>query len=163
MDEDAWSCHNGWLCFTKQAYVNDVATLHVSSALKKEPSTMNVAAYRLICTFLGGTGVLLGAFGAHALKQRLEPAMLNAFETGVRYQLVHALALGLACSWPAEADGRWLQWGCALLVCGTLLFSGSLYVLALTGIRAVGAITPIGGLAWLAAWACLFVALKRGA
>ena len=102
-----------------------------------------------------GSAVALGAFGAHALKARLSPEMLAAYETGVRYQMFHALAL-LAVAWAAT---RWpgaattsAGW---LFVAGTLLFSGSLYALSLTGVRSVGAVTPIGGVAWLIGWGCL--------
>jgi uncharacterized membrane protein YgdD (TMEM256/DUF423 family) len=99
--------------------------------------------------------VALGAFGAHALKARLDADLLALFETGVRYQMAHALALlavGWACTrWPGTAvtASGWL------FVAGTVFFSGSLYTLALTGVRWLGAITPIGGVAWLAAWLCL--------
>ena len=96
-----------------------------------------------------------GAFGAHGLKARLSPEMLATFETGARYQMYHALALlavGWACTrWPGAAVNA-SGW---LFVAGTLLFSGSLYALALTGTRALGAITPFGGLAFLAGWLCL--------
>ena len=99
--------------------------------------------------------VALGAFGAHGLKHRLAPEMLAVFETGVRYQMYHALALlavGWACTrWPGTvvtASG-WL------FVAGTVIFSGSLYVLALSGVRWLGAITPVGGLAFLGGWLCL--------
>jgi uncharacterized membrane protein YgdD (TMEM256/DUF423 family) len=102
-----------------------------------------------------GLAVALGAFGAHALKARLSPEMLAVYETGVRYQLTHALAL-LAVAWavtrwpgPAVTASGWL------FVAGTLLFSGSLYALALTGVRGLGAVTPIGGIAWLVGWGCL--------
>ena len=99
--------------------------------------------------------VALGAFGAHALKTRLDADLLAVFETGVRYQMTHALALlavGWACTrWPGPAVNA-SGW---LFVAGTLLFSGSLYMVSLTDIRSLGAITPLGGLAWLAAWLCL--------
>lgn len=106
--------------------------------------------------------VALGAFGAHALKARLSPDMLAAFEVGVRYQMVHALALlavGWACTrWagPALTTSGWL------FVAGTVVFSGSLYALALSGTRWLGAVTPIGGVAWLAAWLLLAWAAWRG-
>lgn len=110
-----------------------------------------------------GLGVAFGAFGAHALKARLAPDLLASYEVGVRYQLVHALAL-LAVAW---AGTRWpgsavtaSGW---LFVAGTLLFSGSLYALSLSGMRWLGAITPIGGVAWLAGWACLAWGAWRGA
>jgi len=106
--------------------------------------------------------VALGAFGAHALKARLDPNLLTVFETGVRYQMVHALAL-LAVGW------AWTRWPGSLVsasgwlfVAGTVLFSGSLVALSLTGARWLGAITPLGGLAWLAAWLCLAWGAWRG-
>ena len=106
-------------------------------------------------------GVAAGAFGAHALKSRLDAELLSVFETGVRYQMYHALALLAA----ALAAGRWpgaltsaAGW---LFVAGTVLFSGSLYLLSLTGVRWLGAITPLGGLAFLAGWACLAAAALR--
>lgn len=105
--------------------------------------------------------VALGAFAAHGLKARLAPDLLAIFEVGVRYQMYHALAL-LAVAWastqwphPAVAAGGWL------FVAGTVVFSGSLYALTLSGVRWLGAITPIGGLAFLAGWACLVWAVLR--
>jgi uncharacterized membrane protein YgdD (TMEM256/DUF423 family) len=103
----------------------------------------------------GLLAVALGAFGAHGLKERLAPEMLAVFETGVRYQMYHALAL-LAVAWACTRwSGTVVNVGGWLFVAGTLLFSGSLYVLALSGVRWLGAITPIGGLALLAGWLCL--------
>jgi uncharacterized membrane protein YgdD (TMEM256/DUF423 family) len=99
--------------------------------------------------------VALGAFAAHGLKSRLEPAMLATFETGVRYHMYHALALlavGWACArWPGSAANA-SGW---LFIAGTVLFSGSLYALSLTGMRSLGAIAPFGGAAFLAGWLCL--------
>jgi uncharacterized membrane protein YgdD (TMEM256/DUF423 family) len=104
---------------------------------------------------LGFLGVALGAFAAHALKARLAPELLATFETGVRYQLIHALAL-LAVAWAhSRWPGRVLSAGGWLFVVGTLLFSGSLYALSLSGVHALGAVTPFGGLAFLAGWLCL--------
>jgi uncharacterized membrane protein YgdD (TMEM256/DUF423 family) len=106
----------------------------------------------------GFLAVAFGAFGAHALRSRLTPEMLGVFETGVRYQMYHALAI-LAVGAILARSGGWLfstaGW---LFTAGIVLFSGSLYVLALTGVTIVGAITPIGGLLFLAGWACLLVA-----
>jgi uncharacterized membrane protein YgdD (TMEM256/DUF423 family) len=108
-----------------------------------------------------GLAVAAGAFGAHALRTRLSSDALAAFETGVRYQLSHALALLLvawaATRWPA-APVRAAGW---LFVAGTVIFSGSLYLLALTGARALGAVTPLGGLAFLAGWLALAVGIAR--
>jgi len=108
-------------------------------------------------------GVAAGAFGAHALKARLAPELLAVFDTGSRYQLVHALAL-LAVAW---ACVRWpvppVRWAGWCFVAGTVLFSGSLYALALTGVRGWGAVTPFGGVAFLAGWALLAWGAWRGA
>ena len=104
----------------------------------------------------------MGAFGAHALKGRLDADLLVVFETGVRYQMYHALAL-LAVGW---AHTRWpgavLTASGWLFIAGTVLFSGSLYALSFTGVRWPGAITPLGGLALLAGWLCLAWAAWRG-
>ena len=97
-------------------------------------------------------GVALGAFGAHALKARLTPDVLAIYETGVRYHLVHGLAVFVAAWLAGEDQTRSARLAGILFVAGILLFSGSLYMLALTGVRSFGAITPIGGLAWIAAW-----------
>ena len=102
--------------------------------------------------------VAAGAFGAHALRLRLPPGRLLVFETGARYQMYHALAL-IAVAWAmGRWPGVWSQRAGWLFVAGTLLFSGSLYVLALTGARWLGAITPLGGVAFLAGWICLLLA-----
>jgi len=109
-----------------------------------------------------GLAVALGAFGAHALKSRLDADLLAVFETGVRYQLVHALAL-LAVAWAATRwPGPLVNASGWLFVAGTLLFSGSLYALALSGTRWMGAITPLGGVAWLVAWALLAWSAWKG-
>jgi uncharacterized membrane protein YgdD (TMEM256/DUF423 family) len=111
---------------------------------------------------LGGfLGVALGAFGAHALRTSLSADMLAVFETGVRYQMIHACALlatGWACTrWPGKlvAAAGWF------FVAGTALFSGSLYGLSISGARWLGAITPVGGVALLAGWLCLVSAAVR--
>ena len=102
-----------------------------------------------------------GAFGAHALRARLSPELLAVFETGARYQMYHALGL-LAVGWAVNRwPGPWAVRAGWLFVAGTLLFSGSLYALALSGIRWLGAITPLGGVAFLAGWACLILAIRR--
>jgi uncharacterized membrane protein YgdD (TMEM256/DUF423 family) len=105
--------------------------------------------------------VAAGAFGAHALRDRLEPDLLAVFETGARYQMYHALAL-FAVAWIATAaPSGWATWAGRLFLIGTLVFSGSLYALALSGVRTLGAITPFGGVAFLAGWLCLAVAARR--
>ena len=107
-------------------------------------------------------GVAFGAFGAHTLKSKLAPEMLETFEVAVRYQMYHSLGL-LAAAWAVS------QWQNQLTAAsgwcffaGILIFSGSLYVLSLTGVRWFGAITPIGGLAFIVGWGCLAVAAIRG-
>lgn len=108
-------------------------------------------------------GVAAGAFGAHALKARLAPDLLAIFEVGVRYQLVHALAL-LAVAWACMRwPGRLAAASGWSFAAGTVLFSGSLYLLALTGMRAFGAITPVGGALFLAGWVLLAAAAWRSA
>jgi uncharacterized membrane protein YgdD (TMEM256/DUF423 family) len=103
----------------------------------------------------GFLGVALGAFGAHALKTRLSPDLLAAFDTGVRYQMYHVFAL-VAAAWGwARWPGRAFAIAGALFLAGILVFSGSLYLLAFTGTRWLGAVTPLGGLAFLAGWLCL--------
>jgi uncharacterized membrane protein YgdD (TMEM256/DUF423 family) len=103
-------------------------------------------------------GVAIGAFGAHGLKPRLTPDILAIYETGVRYHLVHGLAVFVAAWLAGEDETRSARLAGVLFMVGILLFSGSLYLLALTGIRGFGAITPLGGVAWIAAWA--IVALR---
>ncbi len=103
-------------------------------------------------SILAGLGVAFGAFGAHALKVNLSPEMLGIFETAVRYQMYHALGL-MALAW---AITRWperrLAPAAILLVAGTVVFSGSLFLLVLTGMRWFGAVTPIGGVALITGW-----------
>jgi uncharacterized membrane protein YgdD (TMEM256/DUF423 family) len=106
--------------------------------------------------------VAAGAFGAHALRARLAPDLLTVFETGARYQMYHALAL-LAVAWASNHwPGTPLRLAGWLFIGGTLLFSGSLYLLALTGARWLGAITPLGGLLFLAGWAALGIGVAKG-
>ena len=107
-------------------------------------------------------GVVFGAFGAHALRSKLSPEMLETFEVAVRYQMYHSLGL-IAAAWAVS------QWQNQLTAAsgwcffaGILIFSGSLYILSLTGIRWLGAITPIGGLAFIVGWGCLALAAIRG-
>jgi uncharacterized membrane protein YgdD (TMEM256/DUF423 family) len=125
---------------------------------------MNPASRLLLAS--GGAAVLvavaLGAFGAHALKTRLSPEMLAVWHTGIEYHVLHALgllAVGIvAIQLPGSAL---LRWSGRLMLAGIVLFSGSLYALALTGERWLGALTPIGGLAFLAAWALFVAAVLR--
>jgi len=106
-------------------------------------------------------GVAAGAFGAHALKDRLDAAALATFETGARYHMVHAFGL-LAAAWAvARWPGPQAAWAGWLFAAGTVVFSGSLYALSLTGVRSLGAVTPIGGVLFLAGWLCLAWAAWR--
>lgn len=115
---------------------------------------------------LGSIGMLLavalGAFGAHTLKKTLAPELMAVYETAVNYHVVHALgllAVGLLALHLPESGT--LRWAGILMLVGLLLFSGSLYALSLSGIRGLGAITPVGGVALLAAWLLLAVAVVR--
>ena len=111
--------------------------------------------FLLIGALAGFVGVMFGAFGAHALKSRLSPEMLAVFETGVRYQMYHAFAVLLVAVAAARFDGWLVRTAGWAFTAGIVLFSGSLYALALTGVTILGAITPIGGLAFLLGWGLL--------
>ena len=114
-----------------------------------------------IGSILGAAGVALGAFGAHGLKSRVGPDLLVVWETAVKYHLVHALAL-LATAWAADRwGGPWTTAAGWLFVVGVAVFSGSLYLLVLSGQRWLGAVTPIGGVAFIAGWVALAVAALR--
>ena len=124
-------------------------------------------ARRLIVSgaLLGFLGVALGAFGAHALKTRIEPELLSAYQTGVQYHLVHALGIILVGTLlqilPAVRGMKALVASGWMMVIGVILFSGSLYALALSGVRELGIVTPFGGLALLTAWLMLAVGIVR--
>ena len=119
--------------------------------------------FLLLGAILGFLGVALGAFGAHGLRNRLSPDMLAVFETGVRYQMYHVFALlSVSAAIGHAGSARLLVTAGWCFLAGILIFSGSLYALALTSTGVLGAITPIGGLAFLAGWACLaFFAAAR--
>lgn len=106
--------------------------------------------------------VAAGAFGAHGLKNRLDAEMLAVFETGVRYQMYHAFAL-IVTAWALTRwPGHLMESSGWLFLAGTVLFSGSLYLLSLTGQRWLGAITPLGGFAFIAGWLCLASVVWKG-
>lgn len=111
--------------------------------------------FLLLAAFAGFTGVALGAFAAHGLKAHLSPEYLAVFQTGVHYQMVHALALFGVALLGMRLSGRLLTAAGSLFALGILLFSGSLYALTLSGVGALGMITPLGGLAFLGGWLCL--------
>jgi uncharacterized membrane protein YgdD (TMEM256/DUF423 family) len=109
-----------------------------------------------IASLLGSLSVALGAFGAHALRGRIEESLLANYQTGVSYMFYHTLALFITVSalskWPASSLPVWAGW---LFVAGIVIFSGSLFVMAFTGLRWLGAITPIGGVAFIVGWLLL--------
>ena len=112
--------------------------------------------FLLIGALAGFLGVGVGAFGAHGLRSRVSPEMLAVFETGARYQMYHAFALLIVAGAIGRfGDSRLLVVAGWSFVAGILLFSGSLYALSLTSTSTLGAVTPIGGVAFLAGWACL--------
>jgi len=112
--------------------------------------------FMLIGSLAGFLGVAAGAFGAHGLRSRLSSDMLAVFETAVRYQMYHALALLITAAVIGRVgDARLLSIAGWSFITGVVLFSGSLYGLALSGTSALGAITPLGGVAFLVGWGCL--------
>ena len=117
--------------------------------------------FLMLAAFFGFTGVALGAFAAHGLKNRLTPEYLAIFHTGVTYQLVHTLALLGVALLATQIPGRLITWAGASFAIGILLFSGSLYLLTLTGVSKLGIVTPFGGLAFLIGWICLGLAAWR--
>ena len=117
--------------------------------------------FLMLAAFFGFTGVALGAFAAHGLKSRLSAEHLAIFHTGVTYQLVHTLALMGVALLATQIPGRLIVWAGASFAIGILLFSGSLYLLTLTGFGKLGIITPFGGLAFLVGWFCLGLAAWR--
>ena len=114
--------------------------------------------FLLVGSLLGFLGVAAGAFGAHGLRSRLSTDMLAVFETAVRYQMYHVFALLIVATAIGRlGDARLLSLAGWFFVAGIFLFSGSLYALALSGVTTLGAITPLGGLAFLIGWACLAI------
>ena len=111
---------------------------------------------------LAALAVLLGAFGAHALKVKLTPEMLAVYQTAVQYHMSHAIGLAMvglsALQWPQQNA---LRWAGGLMIIGIVLFSGSLYALAVTNIKTLGVITPFGGVAFIAAWVVFAVSVWR--
>ncbi|MDZ7643554.1 MAG: DUF423 domain-containing protein [Woeseiaceae bacterium] len=117
--------------------------------------------FAILGAVLGGLGVAAGAFGAHALRAQLEPRMLEVFETAVRYHMYHALALFAAAWLQQQTLAQSASVAGWAFVAGILLFSGSLYLMAFTGVRGLGAITPVGGAAFLVGWLALAAAASQ--
>ena len=117
--------------------------------------------FLMLAAFFGFTGVALGAFAAHGLKNRLSAEYLAIFHTGVTYQLVHTLALFGVALLAERLPGRLVKAAGSLFALGILLFSGSLYALTLSGLSKLGMITPLGGVSFLAGWLCLGLAAWR--
>jgi len=106
-------------------------------------------------------GVIIGAFGAHGLKSRVTPDLLQVYKTGVEYHFYHALGLLLIGVLSFSMPSSYLDMAALFLVAGILIFSGSLYVLAITGIKWIGAITPIGGLSFIVGWILVVVGILK--
>lgn len=122
---------------------------------------MNARSWVIAGSILGFVSVAGGAFGAHALKARLEPAMLEVFQTGIRYAMIHSLALVLLGLLAARAPSRACTVAGVGFLGGSILFTGSLSVLALTGIKKLGMVTPFGGLGFLVGWVALALAARK--
>lgn len=120
-----------------------------------------------LASVMGALAVGLGAFGAHALKRVVSDAVVNTFETGVRYQFYHVFALALTGILYRDFTNKWMLWAGNSFITGIILFSGSLYILtwlkscAKPGYDWVGIITPFGGLAFIAGWICMFIGLYK--
>jgi uncharacterized membrane protein YgdD (TMEM256/DUF423 family) len=116
-----------------------------------------------IAAILLAAAVALGAFGAHGLRGRLDAYSMGIYEKAVFYHFIHALGIFLVSLVPTSRSipVSWANWICAGLLAGILLFSGSLYVIAITGIRAFGIVTPLGGVAFILSWVALSLALFR--
>ena len=114
-----------------------------------------------IAAISGLLAVALGAFGAHGLKAIITPEMLDVYKTGVQYQFYHTFALLAVGILMNFNQSKALKWSATLFVIGMILFSGSLYVLAISGVKALGMITPFGGITWIAAWFLLIVHCRK--
>lgn len=122
------------------------------------------ATYLRIGGALGALAVIIGAFGAHGLDDMMSDEMAEIYETGVKYHFYHAIAiLAVAAGAASLWSSAWTLWACRMWALGTLVFSGSLYILALTEIKWLGAITPIGGTAMILGWAFIVLAAKANA
>ena len=117
--------------------------------------------FLVVAAISGALAVLLGAFGAHLLKQMITPEMLEVYKTGVQYQFYHTFALlAVGILWN-QNHSKILKWSGYLFIAGAAIFSGFLYLLAITGIKSLGMIVPIGGLSMVAAWICLLIHILK--
>jgi uncharacterized membrane protein YgdD (TMEM256/DUF423 family) len=131
--------------------------------MKLERRSLMERRFLFLASLAGGLAVIFGAFGAHGLKGTVDPALQEVFDVGVRYHMYHALALlGLAALLSRRPAERLLRAAGWLFLAGIALFSGSLYLLTLTGVRAIGIITPVGGLALVAGWLSMALVACRG-
>ena len=125
-------------------------------------SPMEQGKILVLAAFYGFLAVVLGAFGSHSLKSVLDPSSLQVFETAVKYQMYHALALGLTAALapvPSSPMSKHLKRAAVLFALGILIFSGSLYILVASQIRAFGAVTPVGGVCLIVGW---FFLMREG-
>lgn len=132
-----------------------------TSELSREAGMMGQGFFLRLSGILGALGVGIGAFGAHGLKENVAADMLAVYETGVAYHMYHTLAIlavaaGIAGLWAQ----RWARWACCAWAVGIVFFSGSLYLLTVTGMKWFGAITPIGGVAFILGWVFIAMAAK---
>jgi uncharacterized membrane protein YgdD (TMEM256/DUF423 family) len=119
--------------------------------------------FLLLGSINSALAVMLGAFGAHGLRGKISPELLGTYQTGVQYHFYHALGLLILAFAAAQMkDSRLVPWAGGLMLTGIVLFSGSLYALSLTGVKALGAITPFGGAAFIGGWVLLAVAAWMG-
>lgn len=124
---------------------------------------MNTHPLLFIASIFGFLAVAIGAFGAHAVKGSIEPSLYVVYQTGVEYHFYHALALLFLAFAPERLDLKVIKRAAVGFVIGILLFSGSWYLMALTGMRSLGMVTPLGGVAFLCGWALLgYAALTSG-
>jgi uncharacterized membrane protein YgdD (TMEM256/DUF423 family) len=131
--------------------------------MNSDPISPTASPFLRLAAASGFVAVGLGAFGAHGLRSMLDAARLGTWETAVHYQMFHVVALLAVGLLAQRRDASLLRWSGWSFVAGTALFSGSLYVLALTGVRWLGMITPLGGVGFLLGWGLLFTAITRQA
>ena len=123
---------------------------------------MNKPIWIKIAAFAAALAVVLGAFGAHGLESSLTPRSMATFNTAVHYQFLHSLALFVVVSLPDDlVNSRLRTWAAKAFLVGMIIFSGSLYLLLLTGLSWLGMITPLGGITLISGWALIFFSVKR--